>query len=132
MIDARYKKGPIRFQLCVGNHGYGVLGGAGWDGSWEVPAGTMNFSEEQVPIQLDALMPVYLAIDKEKMCMSLRFEGEDMRHFMLKNNYLHYALRTIVSFSLECCLMVKKIFCRFICNILIGQLAMAVLVHLSL
>jgi hypothetical protein len=99
MIDARYKKGPIRFQLCVGNHGYGT-------------GGAMNFSEEQVPIQLDPLMPVYLAIDKEKICMSLRFDVEDMRHFMLKNNYVFYALRTIVSFVFslaDCWLKIKLI-----------------------
>ncbi len=87
MIDARFKKGPVQFQLCVGNHGYQV-----GDNSRQ-----MNFSEEHVPIQLDPLMPVYLAIDKEKICLSLKFYLEDMRHFMLKNNYLQYALRTIVS-----------------------------------
>ena len=56
-----------------------------------------NFTEPQVPIQLDVQMPIYLAIDKEKMCISLRFTSEDIRHFMHKNNYVQSALRTIVS-----------------------------------
>ena len=94
MIDARYKKGPISFQLCVGNHGEDDVQSSFFGCKKGSPC---NFTEQQIPIQLDPFMPIYLATDKSKMCMTLKFPIDDLRPFLLKTNYVQSALRTIVS-----------------------------------
>jgi hypothetical protein len=56
----------------------------------------VNFTDSQTPIQLENSMPIYLANEKSKKCMSLKFSLEDVRHIMFKTNFIYQALRKFV------------------------------------
>ena len=102
MIDSRFRKGPISFQLCVGNNGYDNM-----DSGYTVPlfgsrkTWPSNFSEPQTPVQFDAMSPIYLPYEKSKECLTLKFPIGDLRHFMLKSNYVQTVLRMIVRLYLD-------------------------------
>ncbi len=87
MIDSRLnQEGGLSFQLIVGKNGY--------ETNDENQAS--NISKQENPIQLDSHMPVYLAFEKSKPCLSLKISIEDMRHYMFKSNFLLRGLTKFV------------------------------------
>ncbi len=49
-------------------------------------------------MQLKADMPIYMAYEKVKDCLCLKFSIEDTRILMFKNNFLEDSLKRIVVF----------------------------------
>ena len=89
MIDDRYKNGEMRFQLCIGKHGYD-----------DVSNLSKNITEPTRPLQLMNTMPFYLPFEKLKPCLSLKFAIEDFRFIMFKNNFVSSKLNDFVSIKL--------------------------------
>ena len=87
MIDSRLnQEGSLSFQLIVGKNGY----------KSDDEKHPSNISKQENPIQLDSHMPVYLAFEKSKPCLSLKISIEDMRHYMFKSNFLQRGLSKFV------------------------------------
>lgn len=91
-IDARYQ-GDLSFQVCIGTHGYENLSKLDLS-SKHIPS---NFTLQQKPIRLGPKMPLYLAYDKSKPCLSLQFEMEDLTQYMYAKNFLLNSVKEMVN-----------------------------------
>ena len=78
MINNRFSKGLLSFRLTIGNFGY----------SNENARENENYTVKTRPIQLSNDMPVYLAFEKTKPCLSVEFKLEDTSHVLYKINYI--------------------------------------------